>query len=166
MKRFFSPPFMSVSPFLPLNLARWQRYAYAIALFTRPEIKSWPDVKTLCSCAMRFATVFPGANNAAHAHTWYAGGALLGSVSLAIALLPWVPEVFFFPVVCGENWAEKPRSWRAGKNPSGHGSYASHFHEYSSVADWCSNLVPDLSEWQWSNKNSHWPNLWNAPQEP
>ena len=30
--------------------------------------------------------------------------------------LPWGPEVFF-PVVCGENWAAKLRSWRAGKNP-------------------------------------------------
>ena len=50
MKWFFSPPFLSVSPFLLLNLARWQRYAYAIALFTRPEIKSWPDVK-ICAHA-------------------------------------------------------------------------------------------------------------------
>ena len=45
MKWFFSPPFLSVSPFLLLNLARRQCYAYAIGLFTRLEIKSWPDVK-------------------------------------------------------------------------------------------------------------------------
>ena len=45
MKWFFSPPFLSVSPFLLLNLARRQSYAYAIGLYTRPEIKSWPDVK-------------------------------------------------------------------------------------------------------------------------
>ena len=45
---------------------------------------------------MRFAAVFPGANNTAHAHTWYAGGVFLESVNPAIALLPWVPEVFFF----------------------------------------------------------------------
>ena len=37
---------------------------------------------------MRFAAVFPGANNAAHAYTWYAGGVFLESVSPAIALLP------------------------------------------------------------------------------
>ena len=37
--------FSSVSPFLLLNLARRQCYAYALGLFTRPEIKSWPDVK-------------------------------------------------------------------------------------------------------------------------
>ena len=36
---------MSVSPFLLLNLARRQSYAYAIGLYTRPEIKSWPDIK-------------------------------------------------------------------------------------------------------------------------
>ena len=45
MKWFFSPPFLSVSPFLLLNLVRRQCYAYAIGLHTRPEIKSWPDVK-------------------------------------------------------------------------------------------------------------------------
>ena len=45
MKWFFSPPFLSVSPFLLLNLVRRQCYAYAIGLYTRPEIKSWPDVK-------------------------------------------------------------------------------------------------------------------------
>ena len=45
MKWFFSPPFLSVSPFLLLNLARRQSYAYAVGLYTRPEIKSWPDVK-------------------------------------------------------------------------------------------------------------------------
>ena len=45
MKWFFWPPFLSVSPFLLLNLARRQSYAYAIGLYTRPEIKSWPDVK-------------------------------------------------------------------------------------------------------------------------
>ena len=44
-KWFFWPPFLSVSPFLLLNLARRQCYAYAIGLYTRPEIKSWPDVK-------------------------------------------------------------------------------------------------------------------------
>ena len=45
MKWFFWPPFLSVSPFLLLNLARRQSYAYAIGLYTRPEIKSWPDIK-------------------------------------------------------------------------------------------------------------------------
>ena len=45
MKWFFWPPFLSVSPFLLLNLARRQCHAYAIGLYTRPEIKSWPDVK-------------------------------------------------------------------------------------------------------------------------
>ena len=50
MKWFFRPPFLSVSPFLLLNLARRQSYAYAIGLYTRPEIKSWPDVK-FCSHA-------------------------------------------------------------------------------------------------------------------
>ena len=45
MKWFFSPPFLSVSPFLLLNLVRRRCYAYAIDLYTRPEIKSWPDVK-------------------------------------------------------------------------------------------------------------------------
>ena len=37
---FFRPRFLSVSPFLLLNFARRQCYAYAIGLFTRPEIKS------------------------------------------------------------------------------------------------------------------------------
>ena len=41
----FSPPFLSVSPFLLLSLARRQSYAYAIGLYARPEIKSWPHVK-------------------------------------------------------------------------------------------------------------------------
>ena len=41
----FAPPFLSVSPFLLLNLVRRQCYAYAIGLYTRPEIKSWPNVK-------------------------------------------------------------------------------------------------------------------------
>ena len=45
MKWFFSPPFLSVSPFLLLNLVRRQCYAYAVGLYTRPEIKSWSDVK-------------------------------------------------------------------------------------------------------------------------
>jgi len=45
MKWFFSPPFLSVSPFLLSNLAQRQCYAYSIGLYTRPEIKSWPDVK-------------------------------------------------------------------------------------------------------------------------
>ena len=45
MKWFFGPPFLSVSPFLLLNLARRQSYAYAIGLYTRPEIKSRPDIK-------------------------------------------------------------------------------------------------------------------------
>ena len=45
MKWFFSPPFLSVSPFLLLNLVRRQCYAYAIGLYTRTEIKSWLDVK-------------------------------------------------------------------------------------------------------------------------
>ena len=45
MKWFFWPPFSSVSPLLLLNLARRQSYAYAIGLCTRPEIKSWPDIK-------------------------------------------------------------------------------------------------------------------------
>ena len=38
-----------------------------------------------------------------------------------------MPEVFF-PVVWDANWAAKPRSWRAGKKPSGQGSYEPHFH--------------------------------------
>ena len=37
IKWFFWPPFLSVSPFLLLNLARRQS--------SRPEIKSWPDIK-------------------------------------------------------------------------------------------------------------------------
>ena len=41
----FSPPFLSVSPFLLLNLVQRQCYAYAIGLYIRPEIKSWLDVK-------------------------------------------------------------------------------------------------------------------------
>ena len=45
MKWFFSPPFLSVSPFLLLSLVRRQCYAYAVGLYTRPEIKSRPDVK-------------------------------------------------------------------------------------------------------------------------
>ena len=45
IKWFFSPPFLSVSPFLLLNLVRRQCHAYAIGLYTRPEITSWPDVK-------------------------------------------------------------------------------------------------------------------------
>ena len=45
MKWFFSPPFLSVSPFLLLNFARRQSCAYVIGLYTSPEIKSWPDVK-------------------------------------------------------------------------------------------------------------------------
>ena len=45
IKWFFWPPFLSVSPFLLLNLAQRQSYAYAIGLYTRPEIKSWPDIK-------------------------------------------------------------------------------------------------------------------------
>ena len=36
----FLAPFLSVSPFLLLNLERRQSYAYAIGLYTRPEIKS------------------------------------------------------------------------------------------------------------------------------
>ena len=31
----------------------------------------------------------------------------------ALVPVPWVSEGFF-PVVCGENWAARPRSWRAG----------------------------------------------------
>ena len=45
IKWLFSPSFLSVSPYLLLNLARRQCYAYAIGLYTRLEIKSWPDVK-------------------------------------------------------------------------------------------------------------------------
>ena len=45
MKWFFSSPFLSVSSFLLLNLARRQSYAYTIGLYTRPEIKSRPDLK-------------------------------------------------------------------------------------------------------------------------
>ena len=45
MKWFFSPPFLSLSPFLLLNFARRQSYAYAISLYISPEIKSWPDDK-------------------------------------------------------------------------------------------------------------------------
>ena len=36
---FFRPLFLSVSAVLLLNLALRQCYAYAIGLFTRPEIK-------------------------------------------------------------------------------------------------------------------------------
>ena len=36
----FSPPFLSVSPFLLSNLVRRECYAYSIGLYTRPEIKS------------------------------------------------------------------------------------------------------------------------------
>ena len=35
----FSPPFLSVSPFLLLNLVRRQCFAYAIGLYTRPDKK-------------------------------------------------------------------------------------------------------------------------------
>ena len=54
MKWFFSPPFLSVSPFLLLNLVRRQCYAYAIGLYTRPEIKSLPDVEffALAQCVL------------------------------------------------------------------------------------------------------------------
>ena len=53
----FAPPFLSVSPFLLLNLARRQSYSYAIGLFTRPEIKGdW--MLSFCSCAVRFTAVF------------------------------------------------------------------------------------------------------------
>ena len=45
MKWFFRSPFLSVSPILLLNLTRPQCYAYVIDVYTRPEIKSWPDVK-------------------------------------------------------------------------------------------------------------------------
>ena len=41
----FSPLFLSVSAILLLNLAQRQCYAYVIGLFTRPEIKSWLDVR-------------------------------------------------------------------------------------------------------------------------
>ena len=50
LKWFFSRPFLSVSPFLLLNLVRRQSYAYAIGLFSRPEIKNWPDI-TFCAHA-------------------------------------------------------------------------------------------------------------------
>ena len=40
----FSPPFLSLSALLLLNLAQRQCYAYVIGLFTRPEIKIWPHV--------------------------------------------------------------------------------------------------------------------------
>ena len=43
---FFSPFFVCFSLFaFKLVLVRQQCYAYAIGLYTRPEIKSWPDVK-------------------------------------------------------------------------------------------------------------------------
>ena len=65
MKWFFWPPFLSVSPFLLLNLARRQSYAYAIGLYTRPEIKSWPDIKfcahahcVLPRCCSRVGIIF------------------------------------------------------------------------------------------------------------
>ena len=54
---FFSPPVLSVSPFLLLNLARRQSYAYAIGLYTRTEIKKLTGCLILCSCAVRFAAV-------------------------------------------------------------------------------------------------------------
>ena len=41
----FSPPFLSVSALLLLNLAQRQCYAYVIGLITRLEIKSWVDVR-------------------------------------------------------------------------------------------------------------------------
>ena len=41
---FFVPFFVRFSLFA-FNLTRRQSYAYAIGLYTRPEIKSWPDVK-------------------------------------------------------------------------------------------------------------------------
>ena len=44
---FFAPYFVCFSLFA-FNLARRQSYAYAIGLYTRPEIKS--------SCTVRFAT--------------------------------------------------------------------------------------------------------------
>ena len=40
----FSPPFLSLSALLLLNLAQRQCYAYVTGLFTRPEIKIWPHV--------------------------------------------------------------------------------------------------------------------------
>ena len=74
MKWFFGPPFLSVSPFLLLNLARRQSYAYAIGLYTRPEIKSWPDLK-FCAHAH---CVLPRCSNIADEH-W----------RLAWTLAPW-----------------------------------------------------------------------------
>ena len=38
MKWFFWPPFLSVSPFLLLDLARRQSYAYTTGLYTRPSL--------------------------------------------------------------------------------------------------------------------------------
>ena len=66
MKWFFAPPFLSVSSFLLLNMVRRQCHAYAIGLYTRPEIKSWPDVKFCahaqcvlprCCCAWRWLKI-------------------------------------------------------------------------------------------------------------
>ena len=127
MKWFFSPPFLSVSPFLLLNLARWQRYAYAIALFTRPEIKSWPDVK-ICAhaqCVLPRCSLGPITPHM-RIHDMRVGDLTVGKSCHRFVTL----GALCYPVACGENWAAKLRSWRAGKKPSAHGSYASHFHEY------------------------------------
>ena len=43
----FSFPFLSVSPFLLLNLVQRQRYAYAIGLYTRPEIKRLKNLRSV-----------------------------------------------------------------------------------------------------------------------
>ena len=69
----FSPPFLSVSVFLLLNLAQRQCYAYVISLFPRPEIKIWPHVRfcdhaqyVLPRCCVRYIVfvfyleLFPG----------------------------------------------------------------------------------------------------------
>ena len=69
----FSPPFLSVSVFLLLNLAQRQCYALVIGLFPRPEIKIWPHVRfcdhaqyVLPRCCVRYIVfvfyleLFPG----------------------------------------------------------------------------------------------------------
>ena len=45
MKWFFSPPFFVCVSLFAFKLTRRQTYTYTVGLYTRPEIKSWPDVK-------------------------------------------------------------------------------------------------------------------------
>ena len=45
--------------------------------------------------------------------------------------LPWVPEVFFFVLSCGDNERRTRDRERAKKKSSGHGRYEPHFHANS-----------------------------------